>query len=467
MKLHPDFISQIEKLFPSEAGEIIKSISNPAEISVRINQRKSASAENSADVVSWCPQGRYLNERPQFTYDTKLHTGNYYVQDASSMILDYIAQRLCSDGNGVRYLDLCAAPGGKSTAVINSLPMGSLMVSNEIIGTRAQILRENIIKWGSENCVVTNNDSAQIGELTHFFDIIAADVPCSGEGMFRKDAQAVEQWNLSLVKECVERQRMIIDNIWDALKPNGYLIYSTCTFNAEENEQMVDYILDNFDAECVDMQISDSWGIRKGLDDNKFCYRFMPHITRGEGLFLAVLRKGDAPCSDRSENLRKRAVKNSKVSYLPQSQLAIAKSWLMDGDRFKYIVEGEDIYAVEDRWLNDIILLKKSLRVIHSGVHLAKLKGRDLIPTQSLALSCCLNRGAWELVEVSYKVAIDYLRSEAIVVDSSTRGVLLITFDGEPLGFVKNLGNRANNLYPKEWRIRSSYAPTIPPKVIN
>ncbi|MFI3239594.1 MAG: rRNA cytosine-C5-methyltransferase [Bacteroidales bacterium] len=466
MELHPDFISQIEKLFPNEYGDILKSVSKPAETSVRINQRKYGCDANITDYVPWCKGGGYLSERPQFTYDVKLHRGSYYVQDASSMILDYVAKRLCAGGDVVRYLDLCAAPGGKSTAVINSLPKGSLMVSNEIIGSRAQILKENIIKWGSENCVVCNDDSARLGELTHYFDIIAADVPCSGEGMFRKDAQAVEQWSLGLVKECVERQRMIIDNIWDALKPNGYLIYSTCTFNSAENEEIVDYILENFDAETIDMEIAEEWGIRQGLHPDKFCYRFMPHMTRGEGLFLAVIRKGDGVRSDRVESMRKRAMKGFKVNSLPQAQLSMVKNWLLDSDRFKFMVEGDDLLAIESDWFNDMVLLKKSLHVIHSGVYLAKIKGKDLIPSQGLALSCSLNMGAWECVDVDYKTAIDYLRSEAIVVDSAIRSFLLLTYEGEPLGFVKNLGNRANNLYPKEWRIRSSYAPDAPPNII-
>ncbi len=466
MELNNDFVSQIENLFPDECVEIVKSIANPPETSVRINDCKCTDGACFTERVPWCELGGYLEQRPQFTYDVKLHQGEYYVQDASSMILNYVAKRLCADGDAVRYLDLCAAPGGKSTAVINQLPKGSLMVSNEIIGSRAQILKENIIKWGAVNCVVTNDDSERIGALTHYFDIIAADVPCSGEGMFRKDAQAVEQWSVSLVKECVERQRMIIDNIWDALKPNGYLVYSTCTFNSAENEDMVDYILENFDAETIDMHIPEQWGIRQGLHSDKHCYRFMPHMTRGEGLFLAVIRKGDGVRSDRVESMRKRALKGLKVNTLPQAQLPIVKNWLNDSDRFKFMVEGDDLLAIESDWFNDVQLLKHSLRVIHAGVNVAKIKGKDLIPSQALALSVGLNSAAWECVDVDYKTAIDYLRSEAVVVDSTYKGFLLLTYEGKPLGFVKNLGNRANNLYPTQWRIRSSYAPAEPPTVI-
>ncbi len=459
MKLPEDFISQIKTVLPDKSEAFFRAMEQPAEVSVRFNEKKhrETSLKNR---VPWCDSGYYLGSRVQFTFDPLFHAGIYYVQDASSMILSYVAKKLC--GKPLKYLDLCAAPGGKSTAVINALPEGSLVVSNEIIGSRAQVLRENIIKWGASGCVVTNNDSESIGKLNGFFDIIAADVPCSGEGMFRKDEEAVAQWSLGLVKQCAARQREVIGNIWNALRPGGYLIYSTCTYNRDENEEMVEYIISNYGATSVNLDLPAEWNVRKGIDTVHDCYRFMPDCTRGEGLFLCVLKKNDI------DGPVKRVLRNpekNKKTQCPQIVSGKLKDWIISSDKYDFRIKDNEISAVLKLHADDVAVLTDKLKVIYAGIGLASIKGNDVIPLHALAVSNSINLKSWQSVDVAYRDAIAFLRGESLVLGELAKGYILICYDGVPLGFVKNLGNRANNMYPKEWRIRSTYAPADAPSL--
>lgn len=460
MQLHEDFISQIQDLLPEESASMIHAIceTDPS-VAIRLN---SAKCGNTATLphkqVKWCDKGYYLSDRIPFTFDPTLHQGRYYVQDASSMILHHIVQSLID--KPVRYLDLCAAPGGKTTAAIDALPEGSLMVCNEIMGNRAQILKENIIKWGNPACVVTNNDSATIGgKLPHFFDVIAADVPCSGEGMFRKDPDAVAQWNRQLVEQCAKRQREIVDNAWQAIRPGGIFIYSTCTYNRDENEEMIEYIIGQYGAESIDLKLPESWGIHGGIRTAAHCYRFLPHLTHGEGLFVAVLRKpegADETITAPDTKSRKKRPKTVKKPTIP----ACIKTWVNGAFRFDLV--GEDtITAMPEAHADDIDFLRSQLHVIHAGIEMAHTKGKDLIPAQSLALSTAFNADAFPVYEIGYTEAIAYLRGEIITIDAP-RGIVALSYECNALGFVKNLGNRANNLYPKEWRIKSTHIPDKP-----
>ena len=225
--LPQQFLDQMRALLPGdEYNRFVEAMAEPPRVSIRRNLHKSRGFASGPEQVPWCPLGAYLDEREAFTFHPQFHGGAFYVQDASSMIIHAAIKSLALD-SPVRYLDLCAAPGGKTTTAIDALPDRSLVVANEIVGTRAQVLRENIIKWGATGCVVTCNDSRALGALTHFFDIIATDVPCSGEGMMRKDEEAVAQWTPALVEQCAARQREILTAVWDALKPGGVLLYST------------------------------------------------------------------------------------------------------------------------------------------------------------------------------------------------------------------------------------------------
>ena len=463
MALSDDFLKQLHRIMPDEeACSLADAIANTQpSVSIRVNKSKGAKADAHARRVPWCEEGIYLDERPQFTFDTDFQSGRYYVQDASSMFIGYAISKLVTAP--VRYLDLCAAPGGKTTSAIDALPQGSLVVANEIVPLRAKILKENVVKWGSPYTVVTHNRPADFSPLKRFFDVIATDVPCSGEGMMRKDDEAVEQWTPQLVEECAARQRSIIADIWECLRPGGLLIYSTCTYNLEENERMVRHICQDLGGATIDLGIDASWRIHGALEGEDYCYRFMPHRTEGEGLFLSVIRKeGDAPRAEVATKPRKSG-KAAKTPPVP----AEATRWLQQAEQYDYSVADDAVIATPACYAAEIALLGSTLKVLHRGVELAALKGKNCVPVQSLALCSCLRRDAFARADVDYATAVAYLRGESVVLADAPRGYVLLYHNDSPIGFVNNLGNRANNLYPKEWRIRSTYVPAEKPRIVD
>lgn len=367
----------------------------------------------------------------------------------------------------VRCLDLCAAPGGKSTHLSSLLPDGSLLVSNEVIRNRSYILAENLAKWGNASTIVLNNDPAEIGEaLPEQFDLIVTDVPCSGEGMFRKDEASVGEWSVENVQLCAARQRRILHDIWPALRPGGLLIYSTCTYNTEEDEENVRHIVEELGAEALPIATDEAWHVTGPLRYGNPVYRFFPHKTKGEGFFLAVLRKeGDEEYeveNERPTKSSKNKGKKDKKATLPIPQEAwdyfrekknITLEW--DGPQLRMIPTPHKHFF--DR------IRDKRLRILSAGVVVGESKGKDLIPSQALALSLELNPSAFPDAELTWEEAIRYLRKEAITLpEGLPKGYLLMRYQGIPLGFVKHLGNRSNNLYPQEWRIRSGYLPDEP-----
>ena len=473
MTLSPDFKAQILAILPPDEAESLFHTIETTEpsVSVRLNTAKEpltgTTSGNSPkaimEPVPWCSRGFYLDGRQPFTFDPLLHAGAYYVQDASSMIVQHIVAQLVD--SPVRYLDLCAAPGGKTTAALDALPEGSLMVTNEIMPDRARILLENVVKWGNAACVVTSDSSDRFAALSGFFDVVAADVPCSGEGMFRKDAEAVAQWTPRLVTQCAERQREIVGNAWQALRHGGIFIYSTCTYNRSENEAIVEHLITEYDAESIDLGFPDEWLVRNGIGTDAHCYRFMPHRTRGEGLFVAALRKpGNAPHAAIQPS--KPGKKGKSAGKEPQLPKAVG-TWV-NGDYAVSTAESGSVIALPASHSSEIAMLRSKVRVLHAGVEIATIKGHDAVPAQSLALSTALNADAFPVAELDYATAIAYLRGESITLTDSSvpRGFAIVAYRGLPLGFVKNLGNRANNLYPKEWRIKSTHIPDTPPQII-
>ncbi len=422
-------------------------------VSVRLNRAKGAEAEAlfgptaGSDPVAWCADGFYLPSRPQFIFDPAWHQGLYYVQDASSMAQQAAVARACEllaiDGRPLRYLDACAAPGGKTTAAIAALPADAFVVANEFDPKRTSILIENLAKWGA-SAVVTRGDASALNGLDGFFDIIAADVPCSGEGMMRKDPQAVAQWSPGLVADCAALQRRIAANLWEALAPGGIFIYSTCTFNLDEDERNVQYLIDELGAEPVDipsLRLPAITGTCGGFDFP--AYRFVPGTLRGEGLFMAMLRKP-------LEHSRQCRLRPSKAKPWKPTVKPLAGDW-------SYTL-GPDgsVRALPTAHSALIGTVESAMRVVSAGIEVGEVKGKDLIPAQALAMATALTRGTWPECEVTADTAIAYLRREAVTLpDGSPRGFVLLTHGGKPLGFVKNLGNRANNLYPAPWRILS------------
>lgn len=464
MNLPEDFTSYTRELMGQELFEqYMKGMEEDAPASIRLNPFKcspSTKVANECQVVPWCAStGRYLSERKNFTFDPLLHAGLYYVQEASSMFVDWVIRQYVKAP--VKMLDLCAAPGGKSTAARAALPKGSLLFSNEPMRTRSQILSENLQKFGHPDIIVTNNYPRDYKKSKLQFDVILADVPCSGEGMFRKDEGAIKEWSLGNVNNCWQLQREIVSDIWSCLKPGGILIYSTCTYNAHEDEENVDWILENLGAELLPLDIKTEWNITGSLINKEPMYHFIPGKTKGEGLFMAVLRKdGEMPDTDNNVKMAKKNKKDKKTKKGDKSLTDIPSHWLNSQKEWCYQTTENGVYGIESKWKSDLDAASKSLKVIYAGIKLGTTKGKDLIPDESLALSIELARENFTCVELNYQEAIQYLRKEAITLDATiNRGYVLVTYKKAPLGWVKNLGNRANNLYPQEWKIKSSHIP--------
>ena len=459
MTLSADFIAQMRAILPDEADALLAAItSTEPSVAIRVNPLKApADAAPALRRVPWCDAGRYLAEREPFTFDVDFQSGRYYVQDASSMFIHHVLRHLVKEP--VRYLDLCAAPGGKTTTAISALPQGSMVVANEIVNARARVLCENLQKWGAPRCVVTCNAPHHFGRLSHFFDVVAADVPCSGEGMMRKDEQARRQWSPALVKQCADLQRSIIADVWDALRPGGLLIYSTCTYNTLENEQMLAWMVQEYGAEPVAVPVPEQWHIHPAIEGNLPCYRFMPHRTEGEGLFMAVLRKPEAP----RKEVRLKKAKATKAKPLPVPKEVRFR--LKDADHFDFSVVNDEVVAVPAD-MAPIMPAFADLNVMHMGVNVGAIKGKNCVPSHALALSSALNPAAFPTCEVDYLAAMAFLRGEALSLPQAPRGYVLLTYHSQPIGFVNNLGNRANNLYPKAWRVLSTHLPTVPPNIL-
>ena len=416
MQLPEAFIIRTKERLGDEWAAFEQALSEESPVSIRLNPRKATPDFLSgvlplSEPVPWATDGYYLDSRPSFTLDPLFHAGCYYVQEASSMILEHFVRNYFP--NPAKVLDLCAAPGGKSTHLSSLLKDESLLVANEVICSRANILAENLIKWGNPNTIVTGNDPVEIGRsLPAFFDVIVADLPCSGEGMFRKDTTAIAEWSVNNVRLCAERQRRIIADVWPALKPGGILVYSTCTYNREENEENVEWICREFAA-----------GL---LEEPR---RMMPHKIKGEGFFIAWMRK------------------NEKIIPITRHSSPVTRHSSLESSRK---------ISIPDIHYPDYIQIKNSLRIISAGVALGEVKGKDQIPAHGLAMSNTLSDSVFPKWEVDKETALKYLRKEALqnIPPEIPKGYVLITYKGCPLGFVKNIGTRANNLYPQEWRIR-------------
>ena len=454
MNLPEAFIEQLRGLLPDEWDALAGAItSSEPSVAVRVNSARGVGVPEGARRVPWCDQGFYLEDRPAFTFDTDWHAGRYYVQDASSMFIAHVIRHFIHEP--VRYLDLCAAPGGKTTAAIQALPQRSLVVANEIVPPRARVLADNVIRWGNPRCVVTSNAPAHLGKFEDFFDVIAADVPCSGEGMMRKDDEAVAQWSPALVEQCSQRQREILTDVWTALRPGGLLIYSTCTYNRQENEEIADFIVNELGATSLEVPVEPDWNIHPAIGSECHGYRFMPHRVDGEGLFMAVFRKdGNSPRQD----VRIKEKSSKKADEM-------GKNWLSCPEDYTIDQQGDLSIAVPQDIRREVTALRTSLNVLHAGVEVATVMGRKTVPHHALAMSTARSSEAFPVSEVDYATALRYLRGESITLDGP-RGYVLVAHEGAVLGFANNLGNRANNLYPKPQRILSTHLPTEKPTVI-
>lgn len=450
ISLPPAFTERMQQLLGNESETFFQALVSESPTSIRLNPKKTANTdlpfpELLSRQVPWCSNGYYLKERPSFTSDPLLHGGAYYVQEASSMFLQVVLQQITGD-TPLRVLDLCAAPGGKSTLLASNLPKDSLLVSNEVIKSRASILKENIIKWGYDHIVVTNSDPNRFTGLKGAFDMILVDAPCSGEGMFRKDEKAITEWSENNLRLCEERQRRILSDVWDALAPGGYLVYSTCTYNPGENEDILNWILTTFDASSVEIRHNFT-----AITPSPFPlhgYHFYPHKTSGEGLFMGVIQKNDGtPFTMKKE---KRATPSPSVK-LPADILPL----LPDMTKYTPYIAGETLGILPKQHAEFIQYLSSKAGVIYKGCEIGEcIKGRTK-PAHSLALYHKLQQKHVIRQEVDLPTALQFLRKEDIRFEAPQGEWILITYKGTGLGWVKEVGNRVNNYYPKEWRIKN------------
>jgi 16S rRNA C967 or C1407 C5-methylase (RsmB/RsmF family)/NOL1/NOP2/fmu family ribosome biogenesis protein len=420
-----------------------------APTSIRINPFKNAAIKTAGN-VPWCKEGFYLDSRPSFTFDPLFHAGCYYVQEASSMFIGYILQHILNnDREPVCVLDLCAAPGGKSTLINSALKPDDLLVANEIIKTRVPILSDNLTRWGTANTVVTNNDPKDFSRLGGMFDIVLVDAPCSGSGMFRKDPQAMREWTEAHVNLCHQRQERILADIYPVLKEDGYLIYSTCSYSHLENEDILDWLCETFEMESVRIPIYKEWGIVESQSSahQAWGYRFYPDQLKGEGLFAACLRKKETA----KPIVQFKQKENAKW---PAKELAAVMPCMANPDDLYFFKVNDTWMAVDKGHRHTLELLQRNLYIKKSGVRIGQVMGSDLVPDHELGLSIMVNKDHFLQTPLAYNDAIRYLRRDNFDPGTTQKGWSLMTYEDHPLGWAKLLPNRVNNYLPKELRIQ-------------
>jgi 16S rRNA C967 or C1407 C5-methylase (RsmB/RsmF family)/NOL1/NOP2/fmu family ribosome biogenesis protein len=405
--------------------------------------------------VPWAPDAWYLSSRPSFTLDPYFHAGAYYVQEASGMFLAFALKQAVDLSQQLRVLDLCAAPGGKSTLIQSLISAESLLVSNEVIKTRVPVLYQNMTKWGRANGIISSNDPAHFKQLPGFFDLILVDAPCSGSGLFRKDPEAAAAWSPEGVRLCSQRQQRILADVWDSLKEDGFLIYSTCSYSKEENEDILDSVFLRFPCISVPLSPDPDWNIIETVSDqaSAFGYRFYPDRVLGEGFFLSVIQKKQVAGFGRTSSHSSRTNKtNRNPARFPKSIEKQLSIWMDEGS-FNYIPVGESIHALPPELVNDFEILKNILYLKKAGIRVGKAGERDWIPDHEMALANILKDESASL-DLSKSDALRFLRGEPFETDIIEKGWRVVSFGGQRLGWVKLLEKRMNNYYPKSWRIR-------------
>jgi 16S rRNA C967 or C1407 C5-methylase (RsmB/RsmF family)/NOL1/NOP2/fmu family ribosome biogenesis protein len=395
--------------------------------------------------IPWTDNGYYLQRRPSFTFDPLFHAGCYYVQEASSMFLEQALKQMLDLSRHLKVLDLCAAPGGKSTHIQSLISADSLLVSNEVIRSRANVLKENIIKWGAENVVITNNDPRDFSRVENYFDVIIVDAPCSGSGLFRRDPDAIAEWSEQNVLLCSQRQQRILADVWPSLKANGLLVYSTCSYSAEENEGIMDWISQELRSKNLPLAIDKEWGIVETLSAaGNIGYRFWPDKVKGEGFFLACFQK------EEGDNIRTRQAKK-KPGQVGKNDLAVLDKWIKKEDRI-FIRHLDTVYAWPGSLVQEFSFLLERLRVTYSGVVTGELVRDKFIPAHALAMSAIASDTILKTA-LDHEQSIRYLQRKDIGLVPVNKGWQLVMYEHHPLGWTNGLANRINNYYPKEMRI--------------
>lgn len=438
VELPQAFVARVTK-DPFLGDSLLQALNEEQPISIRINSSKKTAGFENLEPIPWSKNGFYLKERPVFTLDPHFHGGSYYPQEAGSQFIDCILRQLNLPEEPV-LLDLCAAPGGKSTLIADFLNGRGLLLANEVIQNRSKILKENLTKWGTKNCLVSNNDPADFDALKSVFDCILIDAPCSGEGMFRKDQEARNEWSVESVNLCATRQKKIVTDVWDSLKPNGFLIYSTCTFNAQENEENAQWILDQTDSKILELEIPFA---KKGRDD--VGYYALPSELKTEGFYFVVIQKlGE----ERVQKIKSKK-KSSLTKLKPEAWFG---EWVGDS-KSEFIQWNNYLFAIPEGKSELVETLHSHLRIIKMGTELGEISRKGLIPNEALALDSSILSNQVQNIELNRDQALHYLKGETFNLEG-THGFHTVSFEGTRLGWIKHLGNRFNNLFPKEWRIR-------------
>jgi 16S rRNA C967 or C1407 C5-methylase (RsmB/RsmF family)/NOL1/NOP2/fmu family ribosome biogenesis protein len=440
-----EFIKRLRTQKYIDASGLLKSLEEKSPVSIRLNTAKWKLIPADNDPVPWCRNGYYIKNRPSYTLDPLFHSGCYYPQEASGMFLEQVILQTTDLTQNLRVLDLCAAPGGKSTLISGLLGPDSLLVANETIRQRASVLSETVTKWGSGNTLVTQNDPAAFAVLEGYFDIIVVDAPCSGEGMFRTDI-AVKEWSESNTNHCSERQKRILMDIWPALKENGLLVYSTCTFNPGENEENIKWLIDRKKAECLRLDISAFKGITEIDLEGIFGYGFYPDKIKGEGFFISAVRKTES-----QRNIYFRSLKKTELQPV-RNDVEVAERWThFPKERiFKW---GDELFASPCS-MDEYLHLFHNLKVVRTGTKMFTVKNKKQLPSHELALSLMLKKDIFFENEVNLSRALAFMRRDNFNLPGAAKGWNIVTYKGINIGFVNNLGNRVNNYFPVEWRIR-------------
>ncbi|WP_345239582.1 methyltransferase RsmF C-terminal domain-like protein [Nibrella saemangeumensis] len=449
MNLPQAFRERMQAQLGAEYAAFEAALAQEAPVSIRVNPRKNTLPTDSLDRVPWCADGYYLPERPVFTLDPLFQAGAYYVQEASSMLLSEAIRQTAKVDRPLRVLDLCAAPGGKSTLLASVLHPDSLLICNEVIRSRVPVLRENIDKWGYPNVAVSNHDPEDFVGLTGFFDVVVVDAPCSGEGLFRKDPDAVKEWSEGNVDLCSARQKRILSTVASLIDRGGLLIYSTCTYNDEENIENARWLTEQkFTSQRVTLPAE--WGVVEKIQDGVYGYQCYPHRVRGEGFFISVFQKQTEVYN--SQKHTPKGFKSIKPVHAKQAK-ALAE-WLVNPQAFSYWQKpNQEVIAVPVVLEKELITVDLALRNKGFGIEMGMFKGNDFIPSHALALSTVVNPDL-PGIELSREEALRYFKKENLVLNEQTRGWLLARYQGLNLGWMKGVGNRVNNYLPKDWRIR-------------
>lgn len=441
------FEKRIREDLGAEAASFFQALQEPSITSIRVNSSKWPEPPAHLTAVDWAKDGYYLPERPLFTADPLFHAGAYYVQEASSMWIEQALTSWVDSSEPLLALDLCAAPGGKSTHLLELLPKGSLLVSNEVVKSRSHILTENLSKWGNAHSVVTRNYPADFQKLPLSFDLILVDAPCSGEGLFRKDAEAVKHWGEQACAICAGRQEEILEDILPLLKEDGLLLYSTCTYNPDENEARVEHLASEYALEIL--QLESFSGLKPKRSGNQVMgYQCYPHLVKGEGFFFAGLRK------KHSDRRPKAKSKSSVFSALTKDQEKLLAPQLKEGTGLDFFAKSNSIHLFPSPWKSEINQLQEHLFVLQAGTPVGEFIQKKFIPDPAWALSTALRKDAMPMVALDVEQALLYLAKAEVDWPASAQGWVLVTCQGLGLGWMKRMGNRVNNYWPSYWKIR-------------